>query len=67
MADPIQIAVEQYLYWRGEGLSVQEMVGAVNGKAREHGKPDEMTGDGVVFWLARIWDGELEGSEEWFT
>lgn len=64
MVDPIHVAVEQYLYWRGEGMNLYEMVGAVNGKAREHGKPEEMTGDAVVYWLAGIWDGELAGSEE---
>lgn len=64
MADSIQIAVEQYLYWRGKGLSVRGMWRAVNGTGCEYGKPEEWTGDGIVFWLATVWDGELSGSEE---
>ncbi|MGI9489070.1 MAG: hypothetical protein ACR2RF_24935 [Geminicoccaceae bacterium] len=56
--DPIQVAVEQYLYWRGKGYRLEEMMEAINGEG-SHGKPESMTGDEMIYWLARVWDGEL--------
>lgn len=63
--DPLQVAAEQYLWWRNSGFTLWEMEDAINqsgGKKPfdgKYGKPESMCGDDMVYWLASIWDTKL--------
>lgn len=52
--DPLQVAAEQYRWWREKGFTITDMMQALgksNGELR--------TGDDVIPWLAEIWDSEV--------
>lgn len=53
----LEIALEQYHYWRSEGLLLKDMIEAVNGICEKHGVPQHIDGVNVVYWLAAVWDG----------
>ena len=61
--DSIKVAVEFLDYKRGEGFSLGQIVAWVEAGCRENnwpvGRPDAMTPDDVVYWLAMIWTGYL--------
>ena len=57
----IEVAVEQYTYWRDvEKMTIYEMIHAIgNGSG-----PENISGDGIIYWLAQIWDSQIGRSEE---
>ena len=62
--DPIQVATEQYLYWREQGHSILKMINIINGTGNKYGRPADRNGDETIFWLARIWDSKLAAGDD---
>lgn len=50
--EAIEVAIEQYCYWKYVGLTLREMV-VCTGRQWQPGN----TGDEVIIELARAWDG----------
>ena len=56
----IEVAVEQYVYWRDvENLTIYEMIQAIGNGAG----PEDTSGDSIIYWLAQIWDTQCGQSE----